>query len=119
MGGATPGGLFARWFARTVQWSYSGRRDFARDSRGATLVVTNFLTSAFPPTFISVGNGDSLAPQSYALADALRGDGVRVDALFFARDYRPQLPHEYQFYLDSDEGRLALKRSQAFLASLH
>jgi acetyl esterase/lipase len=119
MAGAASGGPFARWFAHTVQWSYSGRRDFAQDTGGATLAVVNFVTPGFPPTFISVGNADSLAQQSYALADALRRAGVRVDTLFFPRDYRPQLPHEYQFYLDTDEARLALTRSQAFLRSLH
>ncbi len=119
MKGSPSGGLFARWFARTVQWSYSGRRDYARDSRGATLVVADFLTSAFPPTFISVGNADSLAPQSYVLADALRRKGVRVEDLFFPADQSPGLPHEYQFYLEGAEARLALRRSQEFLASLH
>jgi acetyl esterase len=117
--GSAAGGPFARWFARTVQWSYSGRRDYARDARGATLVVENFLTPGFPPAFISVGNADSLASQSYALADALRREGVRVDALFFARDHRPELPHEYQFYLDTEAARLALARSRQFLTSLH
>lgn len=118
MTGSVTGGPFARWFARTVQWSYSGRRDYARDPRGATLAVENFVTPGFPPTFISVGNGDSLASQSYALAEALRREGVRVDALFFARGYRPELPHEYQFFLDTEEARLALNRSQRFLVSL-
>src|ERR1700722_5649101 len=79
MQGGTAGGPFARWFARTVQWSYSGRRDYAQDPRAKTLAVANFLTPRFPPAFISVGNADSLAPESYALADALRGEGVRVD----------------------------------------
>ena len=82
-------------------------------------MVENFLTPGFPPAFISVGNADSLASQSYALADALRREGVRVDALFFARDHRPELPHEYQFYLDTEAARLALARSRQFLTSLH
>ena len=119
MKGSASGGPFARWFARTVQWSYSGRRDYARDPRGATLAVADFLTPRFPPTFMSVGNSDSLAPQSYALADALRRQGVRVEDLFFSAQHRPGLPHEYQFYLDTAEARLALGRSQEFLASLH
>ncbi len=119
MQGSSAGGLFPSWFARTVQWSYSGRRDYARDARSATLLVANFLTPAFPPTFISVGNGDSLAPQSYALAVALRRQGVRVDAVFFPQDHRPALAHEYQFSLDTEEARAALRRSQEFLASLH
>ncbi len=30
--------------------------------------------------------------------------------------YKPPLPHEYQFNLDTEAGRLALERTRAFLA---
>jgi acetyl esterase len=113
-----PGAAFS-WFVRTVLWSYSGRRDFANDPRLATLVVVNYLTPQFPPSFISVGNADPLSKQSHALAAALAGLGVRAETLFFADDYAPPLPHEYQFNLDTDAARLALERAQEFLASLH
>jgi acetyl esterase len=118
MKGSNGGGLLARWFGRTLQWSYSGRRDYAHDARGRTLPVADFLTAGFTPAFISVGNADSLAPDSYALAEALRGQGVHVDALFYPADYPVELPHEYQFYLDTPEARAALARSQQFLASV-
>jgi hypothetical protein len=42
-----------------------------------------------------------------------------VDSLFFADDYAPGLPHEYQFDLNTDAARLALERARIFLASLH
>jgi acetyl esterase len=41
-----------------------------------------------------------------------------VDALFFPQDYAPPLPHEYQFDLDTEAGRLALERSVGFLSAL-
>jgi hypothetical protein len=41
---------------------------------------------------------------------------VRLERLFFAGDHQPPLPHEYQFNLDNEAGRLALARSVAFLA---
>jgi hypothetical protein len=50
------------------------------------------------------------------LADTLASRGARVERLFFARDLAPALPHEYQFNLDSEAGRLALERSLAFVA---
>ena len=50
--------------------------------------------------------------------DALRARGVRVDALFFPKDYAPALAHEYQFNLDTDAGRQAMNRSVAFLDGL-
>jgi acetyl esterase len=107
------------WFVRTVLWSYSGRRDFASDPRLATLAVLNYLPPRFPPSFISVGNADPLSQQSHALAAALTGLGVRVDTLFFANDYAPSLPHEYQHNLNAHAAQLALARAQVFLASLH
>jgi len=41
--------------------------------------------------------------------------GVKVDTLFFPEDYRPALPHEYQFHLDTGAGREALERTVRFL----
>lgn len=102
-------------FLRTVLWAYSGHRDFLADSAFRTVSVVNYVGSSFPPTYLSVGNADPLAPQSRALAAALIGAGVPVDTLFFPPDHATALPHEYQFNLDQPEGRLALDRSVAFL----
>ncbi len=103
-------------FMRTVLWSYFGRKDFRAHPLFATASVIDYLTPDFPPSFVSVGNGDPLAPQSRALAQALSARGVRVDTLFFSEETAPALPHEYQFNLDTEAGRLALERSLKFLA---
>jgi acetyl esterase/lipase len=103
------------WFMRAVLWAYSGVRNFLDDEQFRLLSVTNYVTAAFPRTFISSGNDDALEPQAVALADKLTHLGVSVDSLFFASDYTPPLPHEYQFNLDNDAGRAALARSLAFL----
>lgn len=105
-------------FLRTVLWSYFGSRD-RDDPRTDAFSVTGHVTGAFPPSFISAGNGDPLLPHSQALAQALRDRGVRVETLFFPDDYAPALPHEYQFNLDTAAGRQALDASVAFLQSLH
>ncbi len=101
-------------FMRTVIWSYVGTRD-PRDGRVAQISVEPHITSGYPPAFISAGNADPLAPQSVALADALRAKGIEVDALFFSEDHQPPLDHEYQFLLSTQAGQLALDRSVAFL----
>jgi acetyl esterase/lipase len=103
-------------FLRTVLWAFSGSKDFKSNPNFATAWVLNHVTAEFPPSFISGGNGDPLLPQSIALADRLASRGVRVERLFFASDRQPPLPHEYQFNLDNEAGRLALERSVAFLA---
>ena len=73
------------WFVRTVLWAYSGTRDFMNDERFRLVSVTNYVTNAFPPSFISSGSGDPLAPQAAALARKLEHLGVKVDSLFFGR----------------------------------
>lgn len=101
-------------FTRTVLWSYIGTPD-RRDARVQQMSVTPHVTAAYPPVFISVGNADPRAPQSVALAEALRAQGVEVDALFFPRDHDPPLRHEYQLLLSTDAGQLSLDRAVAFL----
>jgi acetyl esterase/lipase len=103
------------WFLRTVLWAYSGARDFQQDERFQLISVTRYVTRAFPPSFISSGNGDPLARQAVAFAERLEQLGVRVDALFFPPDRQPPLPHEFQFNLDNPGGREALNRLLAFL----
>jgi len=94
--------------------SYSGSRDF-RTSRGfATMSVVDHVTPAFPPTFVTVGNADPLAPHTVSLVDALRAQGVRVETACFAEDHRPALEHEYQFDLSLADARETLEKIVEF-----
>lgn len=102
-------------FLTTVLWAYSGRRDFIDDPRLKDFSIPANMTDAFPPFFISVGNGDPLEPSSRATEQRAQELGVAVDALFYPKGHRPRLPHEYQFNLDSDDGQIALTRMLAFL----
>jgi hypothetical protein len=49
------------------------------------------------------------------MAQQLSNAGVPVDTLFFPDDHAPAQPHEYQFNLDSPEGRQALDGALDFL----
>ena len=99
----------------TVVWSYFGRRDVTADPRLAEFSVIRHVTQEFPPAFISAGNADPLAPQSVAVADAIRAHGVAVTEVFFPPDYTRALPHEYQFDLDGAAGRRTLQRLTTWL----
>lgn len=103
------------WGVETVLWAYTGSP--APDSAALRQMSTiDHVTASFPPTFISGGNADPLTdPQSRPLARRLRSLGVHVTPLFFPRDHVPALPHEYQFDLDTADGRLALRRLLEFL----
>ncbi|HET9832920.1 MAG TPA: alpha/beta hydrolase [Vicinamibacterales bacterium] len=104
-----------RWFNEMVMHAYSGVRDYREDERFKLTAIPRYVTRAFPPTFISSGNGDPLAPQAEEFARHMRQVGVHVDALFFPEDRSPRLWHEYQFNLDEPAGQQALERIWAFL----
>jgi acetyl esterase/lipase len=106
------------WFLKTLLWAYSGMENFLGDQRFRLMSITPHVTAAFPPSFISSGNGDPLAPQGVALARKLAHLGVRVDTLFFPADRKPALPHEYQFNMDNIAGQEALKNMLSFLATV-
>jgi hypothetical protein len=65
--------------------------------------------------FLTAGNADFLAVQSYLLAEKATSLGIPVDSLFFPASYQPSVPHEFQFDLGSDAGQQALARSIAFM----
>jgi len=102
-------------FLHTVLWAYSGTKNFRNDPRLEAASVANYVTPAFPPAFITAGNVDPLLPQSTELAKRLKKQGVVTDTLFYAKDHTPQLNHEYQFNLDTHDGKKALTRMVGFL----
>lgn len=102
-------------FRKTVSWSYFGTKDFFNHPGFAQFSVVRHITAQFPPMFISVGNADRLAPHSRQLAEIAAKLGVPVDGLFFPDDYKPPLPHEYQFNLDTEAGQIALDRMVKFV----
>lgn len=105
-------------FLKTILWAYSGKKDFMTDTAFASASVINYVNKDFPATYISVGNKDPLATQSYNFAKALMKYSVKTDTLFFPATYTPDLPHEYQFNLDNEAGQTALAQSVKFLKGL-
>lgn len=102
-------------FEETVLWAYSGKRNFLEDPYFQTASIINYVGKNYPPSFISAGNDDPLLSHSEGLAKKLKSLNVETDTLFFPADLTPKLPHEYQFNLDVEGGKIALKRSLEFL----
>jgi len=108
------------WGDDEALWAYSGNKDL---DLGNSPVLTqmstmNFVTSAFPASYISGGNADPLtAGNSVPFAAKLQSLGVPVTTLFWPANYTPALPHEYQFRLDLDAGQTALQQTLAFVAA--
>ncbi|MFN8028005.1 MAG: alpha/beta hydrolase [Acidimicrobiia bacterium] len=106
-------GLFAD-FETCCMWSYAGTRSFRTSRDFTTMSVVDHVSPAFPPTFVTVGNADPLAPHTESLVRALEAQGVAVEQACFAADHQPALEHEYQFDLSLADARDALARIVAF-----
>lgn len=105
------------WGFKTALWAYTGTKDWSDTYAGSTMSTVEFVTSDFPPTFISGGNGDGLTwLQSVPYSNRLKGAGVPVTELFWPASHEPALPHEYQFHLDFEEAREARDKTFDFLS---
>ena len=90
------------WGFKTASWVYTGEKDPESDILFQASPA-NYLSSRFPATFISGGNGDALTNlQSVPFAEKLTTLNVPVVALFYPKDYEPILKHENQFTFDKD-----------------
>jgi acetyl esterase len=104
------------WGDTVSLWAYTGDRDPSNSAAVTQMSTINFVTAAFPPAYISGGNADPLTTgNSIPMAAKLASLGVSVTPLFWATDYTPALPHEYQFRLDLAAGQTALQATYAFL----
>lgn len=102
-------------YIKAMMWSYFGTKDFRNTKRFKEFSVVAHMTHDFPPFFVTVGNGDSVLPQSLSLVRKAESLGVPLAKLFFEAEYSPKLKHEYQFDLDSEAGKLALQRAVEFM----
>lgn len=103
------------WGDDVTVWAYAGTHDFS-SPRIRQMSPYYHVTKDFPITFITGGNGDPLTDaQSKPLADRLESLGVTVSRLFYTSDHQPELPHEYQFNLDTADGQKAFEQMIDFL----
>ncbi|WP_369045673.1 alpha/beta hydrolase [Sinomonas sp. P10A9] len=109
-------GLAESILVRAAGWSYSGRRNFNRDITFAAWSIPDFLTPAFPPTLLTVGNADPLRAHTERLHEAMRAAGLEPETVFWP-DHVPALDHEYQFNLDTEPAQVFRSRLLEFLAA--
>lgn len=107
------------WGDDVSVWAYTGTKNFATSPIIKQMSAYYHVTSKFPATYIAGGNADPLTnAQSRPFADKLEKLGVPVTRLFYSTDHQPALPHEYQFNLDNQDGKDALKKTIEFAKSV-
>ena len=100
---------------RTYLWAYTGVRDWTSYPAIDQLSVTQQATSAYPATFLSVGDADPFQSQGTELAAALRARHVPVTTLLW---HGQHLNHEYQFNFGLPQARTAFQHTLTFLAQV-
>ena len=100
---------------------FNGYFGFAprRKKRGKALSdISAFVTSDFPPAFITDGNTFSFEAQNKNFARRLAEAGVRTEEVFFDKENRGVVNHEYLFELDTEIAAEGYARLTSFLRSL-
>ncbi len=109
------GNLILKFGVLSIVRSYTGSREPSSPVLRQFSTIDH-VTADFPTAFVAGGNADPLTDsQSKPLVERLRGLGVDVDTAFFPADYRPKLPHEFQFDLSTEAGQEVLRRTIAFV----
>ncbi|EAR25600.1 hypothetical protein A20C1_05016 [marine actinobacterium PHSC20C1] len=107
------------WGFRIALWAYVGDKDWSVHPGGEQMSVIDDVTADFPRTWISGGNADPLTDsQSKVFAAKLDELGVDTTEVFYPDDHAAQLPHEYQFHLDSEDARSAFASTVEFLRTV-
>lgn len=94
-------------------WSYTGQRDYEIYARLDELSTVKHVTANYPPTYLTTGDADPLAPQTYELDAILQSLGVSVQTRYWTDE---GLNHDYQFELDTEAGQIVLEDTLQFLS---
>lgn len=101
-------------FYHVAFWSYTGYRNMLDFPEIDQMSTVRQVTSQYPPVFLSVGNADPLAWQSYEFAKVLRRQHVPVTTQFWEGS-GAKLEHDYQFKLTQPQARQTFKNAVEFL----
>lgn len=94
--------------------AYFGNGKWYRSDRLKHTKTVDYVTDAFPPSFLTDGNHISFEPQNRCLGEKLRSVGVACKELYFDKECG-NVEHEYLFTLTDDKALSALDQICEFL----
>lgn len=105
---------FMKFFIQTVAWSLIGTKNWRDSQEIQEASVESYVTTDFPPTYITDGNTFSFPEQGLSLAQKLEALEVPVETLFYT-DSDKQIVHEYQFDFSTPEAKESYARTVKFI----
>ncbi|HEY4390416.1 MAG TPA: alpha/beta hydrolase [Paenibacillus sp.] len=106
-----------KFMIKQLGWAILGDRGWIDNPKFDVLNLGNYITSDFPPTFITDGNTGSFEKQAEAFVAALQEKDVPVTSLFFD-PAEEKTGHGYQYDLASPAGIRCREETMAFLKGL-
>lgn len=107
------------FFASRIGWALLGDKNWTDGEMIKTTTIKDYITSEFPPVFISDGNSGSFESQGKNLVKHLIDNGIEVTSLFFNKSQYGDVNHEYQFNIgDNAAGTLCYEYTVQFLDSI-
>ena len=94
-------------------WAYFGEKAW-EGKFASQATVTNYITSDFPPSFISDGNTLSFEEHGRALAEELEANSVPVETYFIPAG-EEITKHEYQFVMNTPAAEKSFEKVLEFL----
>ena len=83
------------FLAKRIGTAYLGDKNWQTSNKWGELTIKDYLTKAFPKTFLTDGKKYSFEQQGKDLVSKMREKGIEVTDIF----YEAELTHEYQFNL--------------------
>ncbi|ERL65329.1 alpha/beta hydrolase [Schleiferilactobacillus shenzhenensis] len=102
-----------QFMVNQLGWAYMGTRDWVNSDMASESSTTDQVTKDYPPTFLTDGNTGSFEGHALKLESVLKAHHVPVSTLFFGPN--EAVYHEYQFQMNSKNGKLAFDRTASFL----
>lgn len=110
------GGILADYLLGKLGWGLTGKKDWRTNQELAQLLnLSHYVSSDFPPIFITDGNTKTFTKQATSYAKEVKKQGITVETLFF--DSKKTVGHGYQLNMKTTASQQAVQQSLAFLAS--
>lgn len=106
-----------KFFISRIGWSYFGKKRWSKSPLAQTVTVSDFVTSAYPPAYITDGNNMSFEGHGRALLKKLEENGVQTKERFFDPE-QGEVNHEYQMELANENAMLCFQDTLEFLETV-
>ena len=99
---------------KTFLWAYTNKKRIRNFARKDEMSTVNQLNEGYCDVFLTCGDGDPFIGQAYEMANALAQAHIPAE-IYIPSQKGKKAGHEYQFAIETPEGKRALEKALEFL----